>query len=560
MSRRTWITLPLMGVVALGLACGGAAAPTTTQAPAAPAAAATATRAPAAAAATATRVAAAAPTVAASAKATGKVTYAVAGSAGVSGTATDFDPGAWQGGYRGFYHQIYEPLMFMNDEGTNYLSPILAESWEMAKDGLSWTFHLRKGVKFHNGEDFTAAVMVKNIQRAKGLGAPFILGNTAGFETPDTHTMVMKLKGPDLGLLSRLVYGGKTGYPAPAGYIDAVGEAGLRRHPIGTGPYKMVSFNPQAPELVMEVWEGWGGYAGTRPTVKTAREIGIPEETVRIAALATGEVDVIALTPGPHLREFRGGSLRVYSGTQINSVEFLKQSDPTSPYSDVRVRQAMNYAVDKQAIIDALLGGAATVSASMIEATSFGFDPNLKPYPYDPEKARRLLAEAGYAGGLDGGVILATTAQARLLGQAIADYLGKVGMRIRVSPIEAATQSRHWILPNHDLNTLGDLAFQGSSLGGDGDYRIESFFTKWGQYSYIRDNELDSLYESTLKTLDQRERERILQQLARMTNERAYKVFLYHQKFVWGVGPRIAEWTPNVGEGQSVNANTVRLK
>lgn len=558
MSRFHLVSVAFAALAVVAVACGGAAAPTAT---AAPAAVATATVArPAAAVATPTRATAAAvPTAVplAMAKPSGRVVFSE-GAFG-QGVGKDFDPGAWQGGFRGFYRIIYEPLAY-TDEAGNLESPILATSWKMAPDGLAWTFQLRKGVKFHNGEDFDAQVMVKNIKRSKGLNAPFYHQNVEGYETPDTHTMVIKLKGPDLGLIARLVYSSRIGYPAPAGYIDAVGEAGIRNHPIGTGPYKFVSADFTVGSMELEAWDGWGGYWGSKPTVQRFTYLTVPEQTTRQAMLATGEADIVALAAGPQLKELRGGRVFVQTSVAVNWLEFFNQADPSSPYGNLKVRQAMNYAVNKDEMIDKLFGGAALVSASSISPMQFGYDPKLQPYPFDPARAKQLLREAGYPDGFDGGVIYASSSVQQTDAEAVISYLAAVGIRTKVVRIDEASLTTRWRPPIHNLNLEKGMGFRGSSLAGDGAYRIESFFTKYGQWGYTVDPELDALYDKTVKVLDRNEYERQLQQLARMTNERAYKLFLWHSKGVHGLGPRIAEWKLTPGEAIFDNLQSIRLK
>jgi len=557
-SRRSWITLPLLGVVALSLACGGAAAPTATVAPAT---APTATRAPVAAAATATPFATPAPTAVASAKPTGVVTVADGSTAY---DAKQFDPAFWQGstffgGFRGLYRVVYEPLAFTDADG-KIEQPILATSWKMAPDGLSWTFQLRKGVKFQNGEDFNSEVMAKNMARAKGIGAPFYQQNVSGYDTTDPYTLVVKLKKPDLALISRLIYSTRIGYPAPAGYIDSKAGGTVGDRPIGTGPYKFVSVDTAALELKIEAWEDWGGYWGFKPTVKTVRFLGIPEQTTRIAMLSTGEADIVTLAAGPKIREVRGGTVHTSDSVSASWVEFFNQGDPSSPYGNVKVRQAINYAVDKEAMIDKLLGGAAILMASTVSPIQFGFAKDLKPYPYDPAKAKQLLKEAGYPDGFDGGSIFASTAEQRTNSEAIVAYLADVGIKVKVTPVDGATFQSRWIPPKHNLNLEKGMGWLGSSLPGDAAYRIESFFTKYGDWGYVVDPGLDANYDKTLTTLDVSERERLLQQLATYTNQNAQKLFLWNNKAVYGWGPRIADWKLTPGEAAFDNAQSIRLK
>ena len=382
----------------------------------------------------------------------------------------------------------------------------------------------------------------------------------AGYETPDSHTLVVKLNGPDLALISRLVYSTRIGYPAPAGYIDQVGEDGIKNRPIGTGPYKLVKADYVAEDITLEAWEDWGAYWSFRPAVKTVRLRGIPEETTRIAMLATGEADLIELGAGPQLKEVKTGTVRFtpYVGTSF--LEFFKQADPTSPYGNVKVRQALNYAVNKEELIEKLLAGAASPAASPINPLQFGYPKDLQPYPYDPVKAKQLLAEAGYAGGFDGGVIFTVSSGQKVQAEAVVDYLAPVGVRIRVSPIDAGVFYGRFSKPQHSLDQEVGMGFMGSSLPGDGAYRSESFFSKYGSWGYTVDGELDSLYDKTLSVVDRAERERLLQSLARLTHEKAYKLFLWHPQAVWGLGPRIADWKPIPGLASFSRPQSIRLR
>ncbi len=569
MTRIRWATIPFVGLVALTLACGGAAAPTATVAPA-PAVAATATRAPAAAAATATPVGAPAPTVVAMAKPSGQAIVALAGvlgAAGGQGGRGDLDPGNWVGGSRGLYRVIYEPLAYtnpMDPTGRDYLSPILATGWEVSKDGLAWTISLRKGVKFHNGEGLTAQVMARNIERYNGIGLGLLHQNRTAIEFPDTNTLVLRFKEPNLGLLAQLVHTTRAGYPVPGGYLDKYGKdvpsTDIRNHPIGTGPYKFVSMDTVTDGLVMEAWEDWGGYWGFKPTVKTIRLVGSPEDTTRMAMLATGEADLAAFIPGPYLKEARGFTVKNYLSVRTDWSYFLRQTHADSPYSNVKVRQALNYAVDKEAIIKAVLGGAGIPVGQNIALVQFGYNPDVKPYPYDPQKARQLLTEAGYPSGFDGGRIVSTDAPTRNVNLAIADFFGKVGVRLEIAIMDGAQHSQRVRRPIHDLDKDMSMTTSASSLGGEADYRIEFAITSNGLWSYTNDAEIDALYARSTRAATQSERERLIQMAALRSNEQATMLFLWNRQSVYGWGSRIADWTLTPGEDVFDNAQSIRLK
>jgi len=565
--RPTSLPYVALAVAILGLACGGAAAPTATVAPATPAAAGATVRAPTAVA-TATAGPAVAPTAVpvAAAKAAGKVTVIMPGV--LSTYSGDLDPAFWIGGSRGLYRVIYEPLAYTNPRdptGRDYLSPILATGWQVSADARAWTIQLRKGVKFHNGEDFNAQVMAKNIQRYNGIGgAPEMRDNMAAYEFPDTHTLVLQLKNPDLGLLGRMAHHMRAAYPVPASYVDKfakeVPSREIREHPIGTGPYKFVSMDKEADALVMEAWDEWGGYWGFKPTVKTVKLLGIPEATTRMAMMATGEADLSQFLPGPYLKEARGFTVKQYVSVRTNWSYFLRVNNPDSPYSKVKVRQALNYAVDKEAIIKAVLAGAGIPVGQNISPVQFGYNPEVKPYPYDPQKARQLLAEAGYPDGFDGGRTISTDSQTADIDLSIADYFSKVGVRVEVRRGDSAIIGPRMRQPIHNLDSDYVMYTSASSLGGEADYRIWFALTSMGNWAYSRDPELDSLYVQSTRASNQREREALVQKAALLSHDQAYLLFLWTNQSVYGWGPRIADWTFTPGEDVFDNAQSIRLK
>ena len=282
----------------------------------------------------------------------------------------------------------------------NPMAASLAESWTVSPDQLVYEFKLREGLKFHNGDPFTAEDVKFSFLRYK---LNILQEKVREVEIVDPYRVRFHLHRPwpdFLTYYSTLASG--AGWIVPKKYIEQVGDDGFKKHPIGLGPYKFVSHAPGI-ELVMEAVEN---YWRKVPHVKRLVFKSVPEPTTRLALLKTGEVDIAydldvlaaeEVKRDPKLRlAFSGGIGSFY-------VDFIEQWDPKSPWHDPRVRLAANYALDRQALSDAERLGASPPAGSIIPET-YEFALPFEPYPYDPARAKRLLAEAGYPNGFDAGV------------------------------------------------------------------------------------------------------------------------------------------------------------
>src|SRR3989440_2885845 len=276
------------------------------------------------------------------------------------------------------------------------LAPSLAESWSLSRDGLVYEFVLRKGVKFHNGDPVTAEDVKFSLERYKGAAAGTLKARVAGVEVVDPLRVRIRLKQPWPDFMT--FYGTPaTGaaWIVPKKYVERVGDDGFKKAPVGAGPYKFVSFNPGV-ELVLEANEQ---YWRKTPSVKRLVFRSVPDDTTRLAMLKRGEADVAYSLRGALAEEVKrtpGLTLKASSPTFTEWVVFTEQCDPKSPWHDKRVRVAANLAIDRKALNDAEYLGFARPTASIIPHT-FEFYWPAPPYPYDPERAKRLLAEAGYA-------------------------------------------------------------------------------------------------------------------------------------------------------------------
>src|SRR5436189_4575825 len=253
----------------------------------------------------------------------------------------------------------------------------------------------------------------------------------------------------------------------PKKYVERVGDDGFKRAPVGAGPYRFVSFNPGV-ELVLEANEG---YWRKPPAVKRLIFRSVPDDTTRLAMLKRGEADIAYQIRGPLAEEVRrtpGLTLKALNPTFTEWVVFIDQWDPKSPWADRRVRLAANHAIDRQAINQAEYLGLSKVTGSIIPV-AFEFVWPAPLYPYDPQKAKRLLAEAGYPNGFDAGQISADLVYAPIA-ELVGNSLRAVGIRVKLRPMERAA-----IMKANQEKKLKNLHSQGSAAFGNAATRIEAF-------------------------------------------------------------------------------------
>ncbi|NLA91738.1 MAG: glutathione ABC transporter substrate-binding protein, partial [Synergistaceae bacterium] len=294
--------------------------------------------------------------------------------------------------------QVYSNLVQV-DENMEIV-PDLAESWENPDD-VTWVFHLRKGVKFHNGEPFTAAAVKYTFDRlldpkTASPGATH-LKEVESMEAMDDNTIKIVTKRPFAPMLMSL-----TRYETAILNQKAVEEAGAdygSKVAVGTGPFIFESWSRGDKVVLVRNDDYFGGPAGVEKLVYR----GIPEDATRLVELESGGIDLI---PGnfPY-QEFanieQDGKYATYRVPAMSTL-YLGLNTEVKPFGDVRIRKAMNYAVDKQAIIDAVYFGLGAPARGPLSPVIWGFDPERKDsYAYDPDKARELLAQAGYAAGFD---------------------------------------------------------------------------------------------------------------------------------------------------------------
>jgi peptide/nickel transport system substrate-binding protein len=410
----------------------------------------------------------------------------------------------------------------------------LAESWNESADGLTYEFKLRKGVTFHNGDPLTAEDVKFSLERYRGASANLYKEKVKAIEIVDPHLVRIHLKEPWPDFMT--FYGTPStgaGWIVPKKYVEQVGDDGFKQHPIGAGPYKFVSHQAGI-EMVLEAYEG---YWRKVPHVKTLVWRVMTDDATRLAALKTGEVDIAYAMMGPMAEEVkRDPKLQLtYSyGPAIFFIDFTEQWDAKSPWHDLRVRQALNYAIDRQAINEQQTLGASQPTANIVPR-AFEFYHALETYPYDPQKAKQLLREAGYPNGFDAGEI-SIGPPYYSIAEAVATYLQAVGIRIKVRPMERAAFFAAW-----REKKLTGLALGGTGAFGNAAVRLEPFAIGGGTYAKGSYPDMNELYKKQSVEQDRKKRGAMLHEIQRLMHERAMYAPLFELGWPNGVGPRVAE-------------------
>ena len=445
-----------------------------------------------------------------------------------------FDPADYNGSLTALltYYALHDALVKPMPGAE--MAPGLAESWTVSQDGLVYDFALRKDVRFHSGDALTAEDVKFSFERYRGVSAKLLRDKIAVVEAVHPHRVRVRLKErwPDF-----MTYVGTpaTGvaWVVPKAYVERVGEEGFRRAPIGAGPYRFASFTAGV-ELIVDAHEG---FWRKRPAVKRLVFRSATDESTRLAMLKRGDADVAYNLRGPLAEEVqRTPRLRLIRALlpTVFWVDFTTgQWDAASPWHDVRARRAVAMAIDRQALNQAETLGFSRPASSVVP-TTFEFAWPAPAIPYDPTNARRLLAEAGYPNGLDAGDYTCDAVFASV-GEAVVNYLGAIGVRARVRPLERAAFQKQW--QERVLKPL--VQGQNASFGG-AVARIERLMVPGGPFASGSYPEIEQLFRQQARESDRARRESLLHAIQRLAHDRAMFAPIFQQAQLNGVGPRVA--------------------
>src|SRR2546427_942315 len=415
----------------------------------------------------------------------------------------------------------------------NPMTPCLATKWSESEDGLTYDFELRQGVKFHNGDPFTAEDVKYSFERYKGAGTADLKNKVKAIEIVNPYHIRYTLHEPWPDFLTFYATPAPgAGWIVPKNYTEKIGSEDFKNQPVGLGPYRLVS---QQPGLDV-VLEANTDYWRKTPHVKRLVMKSVPEATTRLAMLKQQEADVAYGIFGPLAEEVRRDpnlKLEIPTGQATQWVSFVDQYDAKSPWSDTRVRLAANHAVNWQAINEAENLGYATLTGGIIPR-KFAYTLPLEPYGYNPEKARQLLKDAGYASGFDAGECSTDTPYATVV-EAIVNDLAVVGIRAKVRPMERAAMQTA-----QKEKTVKNLTRQGSGAFGNAATRIEAFMHSQGAQSFLRDPGIDAWYTQQVTERDPQKRQALLHKIQQKAYDEARFMPIWESAFLCASGPRVA--------------------
>jgi len=410
----------------------------------------------------------------------------------------------------------------------------LAQSWEVSRDGLVYEFTLRKGVRFQNGDPLTAEDVKFSFDRYRGASAGLLKVKVAAVEIVDPLRVRFRLKQPWPDFMT--FYGTPaTGaaWIVPKKYVEKVGDEGFKKAPMGAGPYKLVSFKPGV-ELVLEAYDG---YWRKKPAIKTLIFKVVPDDATRLAALKRGEVDVAYGLSGAIAEEVKrtpGLALKAAKIPVTNWLVFADQTDPKSPWHDRRVRLAANLAINREAINTAGYLGLGRISASFIpQSLEYYWRP--PPYPYDPKRARILLAEAGYPNGFEAGDLSSEPFGGSGIGEPVVNDLNAVGIRVKLRLLERAA-----FLKQFADKSLKNVILAGSGAPGNAATRIEQYAVTGGLYAYGSYPEVDGLFNAQAAEGNPVARRQILAKMQQLITERVMFGPVLEYAYLVSIGPRVA--------------------
>jgi peptide/nickel transport system substrate-binding protein len=408
------------------------------------------------------------------------------------------------------HYNVLEGLTKINQDGS--VSPLLAERWKVEPDGRSYTFKLRRGVKFHDGEAFDAGDVKFSFERARAEGSTnkakkAVFDNIAGVDTPDAHTVILTLNQPDGTMLFRL--GENT-----AVILDPKSAATTSTRPVGTGPFKLENW-AKGSAVTLSKWEAFRAPQDVKLKRVTFRFISDP--AAQVAALMAGDVDAIPRFQATQsVEQFKRDARFTVSvgGTEGKTIVSINNRRP--PLNDVRVRRAIAAAIDRKAVIDGAMDGFGTPIGSHMVPSDAGYVDLTAVNPYNPDKARTLLKEAGVATPLNLTLTLPPPQYARKGGEIVAAQLAKVGIHAKIENVEWAQWLSGAFKGNFDLTIISHV--EPLDIG---------VYANPGYYFGYDSRPFQQLMARYNGSIDPKERLKLIGDAQRMLAEDAVNAFLF---------------------------------
>lgn len=452
-----------------------------------------------------------------------------------------------------YLSQIFDYLVGVTPDGKLSKDTGVASRWDVSGDHTRWTFYLRKGIKFHNGDELTSDDVKWSIQRAlgkrstTGYAGP-LRALVADIETPAPDRVVIVTKEPTLIVPSYLSRALSTeGMILPRKYIESKGDDYFATHPVGSGPYRFVERVSGSHLRLEAVDSHWR--AGT-PRYKTLVFRLVPEETTRVAMLRQGKADIIDLSRD-RMKEVKADGFPIHLRRDDAHIDYWwVEPWDKAPVKDRRVREALNIAIDRKELADTVFGGLAEPGPIPYGLTwsfpdvGFKVTPELG-YAYDPARAKKLLADAGYPRGFSMEMFayrLPGLPEGRAMAEAVAGYWEKIGVETKLIPVDYAAFRKKWF----DRSAPGALGYYNmANRNWIGTYAlIEKYGYSKEKSAAMHDPELDSMITAVTHQTDQAKVDALMRSIFTRLRTESLGVPLVSVHTPYASGKQIVSWNP----------------
>lgn len=420
---------------------------------------------------------------------------------------------------------VFEGLMGFNEKGE--FIPAIAESYTISEDELTYTFKIKKGIKFHDGKDCTAKDVKYTYEKLAGLTGGEPLNSTlnqelAKVECPDDYTVVLALKNKDAGFMSKATIS-----------ITEAGYENNSTQPIGTGPFKFVEYI-QGQKVVLEKNNDYSTIADRKPSIDRVEFIIMTDENAKLMALKSGSLDIAGISSANI--SALGSDFNIVQGPQ-NMVQLLALNNKVEPLNNAKVRQAINYAINKEEIINTVVNGSGTrVDSFLSPSMATYYNDKLTVYNTDIDKAKGLLKEAGYEKGFTMTITVPSNYQTHVdTAQVIKDQLSKIGVNAEIKLIEWA-QWLEGVYTNRD--------YEATIIGHSGKLDPQDFLNRF-ETNYARNYfnysnaAYDELIAKAASTADETARAGYYKQCQQILVDEAAAVYIQDPNIVFAVNKNV---------------------
>jgi len=424
---------------------------------------------------------------------------------------------------------LYEGLVYADPQ--NRIHPLLAERWEVSKDGLTWTFYLRKGVKFHDNTSFTAHAVKKSFDRLLDLGVGsnrrYMYTFIDQVKVIDDYTVQFVTKEVKANFLNLMTESGA--YPISVAALEKYGKE-IADQPCGTGPFRLSKKVTGEYVILTRFDDYWRG----KPRLSEIKFVTVPEESTRVTMLENGEADFIVNCPPQDMKRLETDKTMAIIREQSNRVAHIGLNTKRAPFDQMKVRQALNYAVDRELIVRGVCGGIGIPAKSIIAPATWGYAA-VSPYTYQLGKAQELLAEAGLSKGFKAKL---WTPQGRYFRDketalAVAGQLRKIGVELDVEVIDWGQYLKELKLGLNEGNRVEAYMLGWESVTGEASYILNTVFasknmapTGWNTMFYSN-KRIDEINEVGSKTLDEKKRAELFREAQEIAVREAPWIPLY---------------------------------